>query len=257
MYVAQERRAYILRLLQQRGSIRSATLARELGVTDETIRTDLVDLQAQGLLERVHGGARYLLPLSKGTAATNSVRLDYQLAAIAAQDMTPGMLLWLDDSPFSLALVAALGDKPCTLITPSLSLLQQLSAATLPHDILCPGGTLDKESGLFRADKAEDYLRQLMPDAAVISPPALRARAAAFDSPTRAQWVQAADNAAAQTIALVPAAALSALAQHTVEITPTLIVTEDVIPPGFSDCHIKTVPYISPEDAMQSTDWDY
>ena len=31
MYVAQERRAYILRLLQQRGSIRSAALARELG----------------------------------------------------------------------------------------------------------------------------------------------------------------------------------------------------------------------------------
>ena len=59
MYVAQERRAYILRILQQRGSIRSATIARELGVTDETIRTDLVDMQAQGLLLRTHGGAKY------------------------------------------------------------------------------------------------------------------------------------------------------------------------------------------------------
>ena len=67
MYVAQERRAYILRLLQQRGSIRSASLARELGVTDETIRTDLVDLQAQGLLQRVHGGARYTLPWAEKT----------------------------------------------------------------------------------------------------------------------------------------------------------------------------------------------
>ncbi|MBR2145626.1 MAG: DeoR/GlpR transcriptional regulator, partial [Akkermansia sp.] len=64
MYVAKERRAYILRLLQQQGSLHSATLARELGVTDETIRTDLVAMQNQGLLKRTHGGAEYILPLN-------------------------------------------------------------------------------------------------------------------------------------------------------------------------------------------------
>lgn len=256
MYVARERRAFILRLLQQRGSIRSATLAHELGVTDETIRTDLVALQAQGLLERVHGGARYLLPLGADLPADNA-RPDCQLAALAAQHILPGMRLWLDASPFSAALVAALSDKPCTLITPSLSLLRQLSAAVLPHEIICPGGLFDKESGLFRTDNTEDYLRRLAPDAAVISPPALRARAAAFDSPLRAHWVQAADYASAQTLVIVPAAALSALAPHTVEISPTCIFTEDFLPPGFENCHIKTVPYIAREDAMQSTESDY
>lgn len=256
MYVAQERRAYILRLLQQRGSIRSATLARELGVTDETIRTDLVALQAQGLLERTHGGARYLLPLSADLPAGNA-RPDCRLAALAAQQLMPGMRLWLDDSPFSAALVAELRDKPCTLITPSLSLLRQLSAATLPHEIICPGGTLDKESGLFRTDNAEDYLRRLEPDAAVISPPALRAHAAAFESPLRAHWVQAADYASAQTLAIVPAAALSALAPHTVEISPTCIFTENFLPSGFENSHIRTVPYITREDAMQSTELDF
>ena len=83
MYVAQERRAYILRLLQQRGSIRSASLARELGVTDETIRTDLVDLQAQGLLQRVHGGARYTLPVEGIDAST---RPDCQACAQPHQE---------------------------------------------------------------------------------------------------------------------------------------------------------------------------
>lgn len=256
MYVARERRDYILRLLQQRGSIRSATLARELGVTDETIRTDLVALQAQGLLERTHGGARYRLPLSGDLPAGNA-RLDCRLAAIAAQRLPAGSRLWLDDSPFSAALVAALGDKPCTLITASLPLLHQLSAAALPHALLCPGGTLDKESGLFRTDNPADYLRRLSPDAAIISPPALRAHAAAYDSRTRAQWAHAAAVTAADTIAIVPAAALSALAPHTVEISPALIVTEDFIPPGFDGVQTETVPYIAPEDAMQSTDWDF
>lgn len=48
MYMAHERRQYILRLLQQRGRIRSAELAQELGVTDETIRIDLVLMQKRG-----------------------------------------------------------------------------------------------------------------------------------------------------------------------------------------------------------------
>lgn len=256
MYVARERRDYILRLLQQRGSIRSATLARELGVTDETIRTDLVALQAQGLLERTHGGARYRLPLS-GNLPDGNARLDCRLAAIAAQRIPAGTRLWLDDSPFSSALVAALGDKPCTLITASLSLLHQLSAAALPHDITSPGGTLDKDCGFFRADDAPEQMHRLAPSLAVISPPALRAHAAAYDSPTRARWAHAAAAAAAETIAIVPAAALSALAPHTVEISPALIVTEDFIPPGFDGVPTETVPYIAPEDAMQSTDWDY
>ena len=242
MYVARERRDYILRLLQQRGSIRSATLARELGVTDETIRTDLVALQAQGLLERTHGGARYLLPLEANLPVGNA-RLDCRLAAIAAQHISAGARLWLDDSPFSSALVAALGEKHCTLITASLNLLHQLSAAALPHNILCPGGTLDKECGFFRADNAAEQMSKLAPDIAILSPPALRAHAA--------------HATAAETIAIVPAAALSALAPHTVEISAGHIVTEDFIPPGFDGVMIETVPYIAEEDVMQNTELDY
>lgn len=256
MYVARERRDYILRLLQQRGSIRSATLARELGVTDETIRTDLVALQAQGLLERTHGGARYRLPL-EGDLPAGNARPDCRMAVPAAKRIPAGARLWLDDSIFSTALVAALGDKPCTLITASLSLLHRLSAAALPHDILCPGGMLDKECGFFRADDAAEQMRHLAPDIAIISPPALRADAAAYDSSTRARWAHAAATAAAETIAIVPAAALSALSPHTVEISLTLLVTEDFIPPGFDGVQTETLPYIAPEDVMQSTDWDY
>ena len=108
MYVAQERRAYILRLLQERGSIRSATIARELGVTDETIRTDLVDMQAQGLLKRVHGGAQYIIPQAGCDAAA---RPDCQLVQQALGYIEPGMRLYLDDHMLALVLVSQL--KTC------------------------------------------------------------------------------------------------------------------------------------------------
>lgn len=47
----------ILRELQVRGEIRSSELAVKLGVDNVTIRRDIAELAAAGLLARVHGGA--------------------------------------------------------------------------------------------------------------------------------------------------------------------------------------------------------
>jgi len=51
------RHEHILRELELRGSVRAAAIANELGVTEVTIRRDLIDLEKLGKLARVHGGA--------------------------------------------------------------------------------------------------------------------------------------------------------------------------------------------------------
>lgn len=51
------RHEHILREVQLRGCVRSAELARKLGVNSVTIRRDIVRLDAAGLVARVHGGA--------------------------------------------------------------------------------------------------------------------------------------------------------------------------------------------------------
>ena len=51
------RHEHILRELELRGSVRAAAIASELGVTEVTIRRDLIDLEKLGKLARVHGGA--------------------------------------------------------------------------------------------------------------------------------------------------------------------------------------------------------
>ncbi len=52
-----ERETYILGRLARDGSLLVATLARDLGVSEVTIRTDLRTLEDRGLLARTHGGA--------------------------------------------------------------------------------------------------------------------------------------------------------------------------------------------------------
>lgn len=57
MLLPEARRAVILKEVALRGAIRSLDLARRMGVSEVTIRRDIVHLDAEGLLERVHGGA--------------------------------------------------------------------------------------------------------------------------------------------------------------------------------------------------------
>ena len=52
-----QRRSLILTLVEESGAVRVADLVERLGVSDMTIRRDIERLSADGLLERVHGGA--------------------------------------------------------------------------------------------------------------------------------------------------------------------------------------------------------
>jgi DNA-binding LacI/PurR family transcriptional regulator len=63
-----ERRAHLLAALRRDGVVRVADLTAELGVTAVTVRRDIVQLEHEGLLRRVHGGA---VPLAT-TSATGA-----------------------------------------------------------------------------------------------------------------------------------------------------------------------------------------
>ena len=60
--LTQQRKQYLLDLLQREGQIVAKTVSDSLGLSEDTIRRDLRELAKEGLLERVHGGALPLLP---------------------------------------------------------------------------------------------------------------------------------------------------------------------------------------------------
>jgi DNA-binding LacI/PurR family transcriptional regulator len=55
--LAAERRAHLLAALERDGVVRVADLTDALGVTPVTVRRDIMQLEREGLLTRVHGGA--------------------------------------------------------------------------------------------------------------------------------------------------------------------------------------------------------
>ncbi len=90
-----ERRQYILDVLKRDGRVVVPTLGEALGVSIDTIRRDLRDLAAEGLLQRVHGGALPASPANTSFAdrQRNLTPEKVSIAARAAQLAQRGMVI--------------------------------------------------------------------------------------------------------------------------------------------------------------------
>ncbi|QHC67852.1 substrate-binding domain-containing protein [Rathayibacter sp. VKM Ac-2759] len=80
--LAAERRAHILAALAVDGAVRISQLTEALGVATVTLRRDLVQMEREGLLSRVHGGAVVLSGAAGGGAPAQAVA-EEKLGSIA------------------------------------------------------------------------------------------------------------------------------------------------------------------------------
>jgi len=96
--LTEQRKQLILGRLKQEGQVVAAALSEELGLSEDTIRRDLRALAAEGLLQRVHGGA---LPAS-AAVADFAVRRTVEpegkagIARAGAAMVQPGQIVFID-----------------------------------------------------------------------------------------------------------------------------------------------------------------
>ena len=113
--IAEQRHEYILHILAVDGRIRAVDIASDLGVTHETVRKDLVALQARGLLRRVHGGALPTEALSHEPAVADRTALTPEkrrIASAATQYVPAEGAVLLDAGSTTLALAESFPTEP-------------------------------------------------------------------------------------------------------------------------------------------------
>ena len=150
----------------------STALARQFGVSIDTVRRDLDELEAEGILKRVHGGAVLALP----GASRFLDRVEEQepakqrLAALAAPLLSGGEVIALGGGTTTLELARSLPpDLHATVVTASLDVAFALrDHPWVSVDVL--GGRLDRESQTLTGVATVDQLRRLRPDVCVVSP---------------------------------------------------------------------------------------
>jgi DeoR/GlpR family transcriptional regulator of sugar metabolism len=146
----QERHHFILQRLQTDGKVLAAQLAQDLDVTEDTIRRDLRDLAADGLCQKVYGGAvRMPAAPESGTLLQRMGREQSgksRLAAAAATLVQPGSTIFLDAGSSNLAIADALPAMPLTVLTNAPSIAVRLLEQ--PHiDLIMIGGRIRQSLG--------------------------------------------------------------------------------------------------------------
>lgn len=143
-----ERREHLVETLRRDGKIVAKAVAAELGLSEDSIRRDLREMAAEGLCQRVYGGA---LPVSPALADYSGrqrvgVRAKQRVADAAVKLIDPGSTVIIDGGTTALAMISLLPPTlSCTVITHS----PTIAAALVEHpgvDVFILGGRLFKHS---------------------------------------------------------------------------------------------------------------
>lgn len=174
---SQNRHQKILSLLAVRHQVTTDSLSQELEVSRETIRRDLMMLETEGHVRRVHGGA--VLPgpapeepFKKRMATHREAKIS--IAKAAARLIEPGQSLFIDagttTSAFAAELVRVSG---ISVITNSFDIVTTLRRSETDASVLLLGGRMVTDVPGTYGELTLAEISRFRADAAVISPVAL------------------------------------------------------------------------------------
>lgn len=166
----------ILAIARRDGAVNVEALAAHFGVTLQTIRRDLADLDTAGQLTRVHGGA--VLPAGTtniGYEERRGLHGDAKdtIARAAAARIPGGISLFLNIGTSTEAVARALmAHEGLMVVTNNMNVAAILSE-TDAHKVIVTGGTLRRSDGGLVGKLATDTIRQFRFDLAVVGCSAL------------------------------------------------------------------------------------
>lgn len=177
----EERHRLIGELLRRQAEASVEELTVACGASGATIRRDLEVLASNGVLRRVHGGARSLI-VSGENPGYGQRELEDQAVKVRIAAAVAGLLrdrehVWLDSGTTATEIARTLRGRELTLMPMSVRSLTTVTAddpnAGQRPALLLPGGSLVPGELCFRGPLAEANIRSLRFDTAVVTPCAL------------------------------------------------------------------------------------
>ncbi len=175
--LAEERRANILDVVNERGSVSVNDLHRRLNVSQETIRRDITKLSSDGRLRKTHGGALALdhaEPIFDERMAVN-IEGKRAIGKVAAAMVPDDCSLLIDSGTTTLCLAEFLVERrKLTVYTNDIHIAQRLSGRNENRVLLTGGEVLASEGALLGRD-ATAMLANYYPDFSFVGATAMAA----------------------------------------------------------------------------------
>lgn len=161
----EERKRKILDLTNLKGSISINDLMKELGASESTVRRDLIDMDKEGLIKKVHGGAVAL----KDQIMTRDVMVDQRqdenksekelIARYGAELIKDDDVVYLDAGTTTYMMIPYLKDTKATFITNGVC--HALGLSLQGHQVYVPGGILKKETEAIIGQKTAEFISEM------------------------------------------------------------------------------------------------
>lgn len=164
--LTEQRKQFLLERLGKDGRVIAKEIGAELALSEDTIRRDLRELAAAGLLQRVHGGALPNSPVlrSFGNRKAISTEQKRRLGRAGALRVQAGQSVFVDGGTTNLELIKALPvDIRITLVTHSPTIAASLEhhentkvvligGILFHHSMVAVGATVLESIGRMRFD---------------------------------------------------------------------------------------------------------
>lgn len=202
---AQERQNKINKILQENGAVTTSSLVDRFGVSIETIRKDLLFMEQEGKLSRVHGGAVIksdMKPFSELHQRNKEYSLQKDALALKATEfISEGDVIGIDSGSTAISLAAAIMERfsRLTIVTHSLDVFEILCNHKDFTVILCGGHYMRNENAFYGA-LTIDTLSNLHMQKAFIFPSAISLSSGLFDYQSELYQVQKQMIRSAETI---------------------------------------------------------
>lgn len=164
--LTRQRKRYILEVLGQEGQVVAKNLSEALGLSEDTIRRDLRELAAEGLLQRVHGGALPASPAVAGFAERQQIAPAGKVAIgrAAAGLVESGQVVILDGGTTAVQVARHLArDLRATVVTHSPTIAVEL-AEHPSAEVIMIGGRLFKHSVVTVGAAAAEAIGRIRAD---------------------------------------------------------------------------------------------
>ena len=164
--LAEQRYQKIINLMQTDGSVKVADLKKKMGVSPETVRRDLENMEAQGLIRRTRGGAfladkeempgeRTIQYQNFSARERENLESKVEIAEFAVRFIKEGQSIALDSgtTAYELARVIKRTFRSLTVVTNSIAILNELADAK-GITLIATGGVYRPEEMAFVSDIA-------------------------------------------------------------------------------------------------------
>lgn len=161
-----ERKLYLLGKVERVGTIHVKDIALELLISETTIRRDLMELEQEGKVKRVHGGAvkvglDHILTESNEILMRDRLKINFdvkeRICKRASEVVQDGECIFLDGGTSIVAMIDYLWNRPVKIVTHNHLIVQKLSEPVA--QVIVIGGDYNSKYTMSEGPIAENTLR--------------------------------------------------------------------------------------------------